>query len=101
MTAADRYGLPTRLVQMSRAHAGAADLIPLLAEAGRDAARAEVPAQLSLVTPAHPRAAGAQAALQAATNTVISRSANPATWEVLQYLRDSSDPVGRATAQAG
>lgn len=98
--AADRYGLPSRLVQMTRAHAGAADLIPLLAEAGRDAARAEVPAQLSLVTPAHLRAAGAEVALQAATNAVISGSASPATWQVLQHLRDASDPVARATGEA-
>ncbi|MFC9825250.1 ATP-binding protein [Streptomyces erythrochromogenes] len=98
--AADRYGLPSRLVQMSRAHAGAADLIPLLAEAGRDAARAEVPAQLSLVTPAHLRAAGAEVALQAATNAVISSSPNPATWQVVQHLRDSADPVAVATGEA-
>lgn len=98
--AADRYGLPSRLVQMNRAHAGAADLIPLLAEAGRDAARAEVPAQLSLVTPAHLRAAGAEVALQAATNAVISGSASPATWQVLQHLRDAPDPVARATGDA-
>ncbi|MFD9270932.1 ATP-binding protein [Streptomyces goshikiensis] len=98
--AADRYGLPSRLVQMNRAHAGAADLIPLLAEAGRDAARAEVPAQLSLVTPAHLRAAGAEVALQAATNAVINNSPSPATWQVLQRLREASDPVARATGEA-
>ncbi|MFD6891825.1 ATP-binding protein [Streptomyces sp. NPDC059957] len=98
--AADRYGLPTRLVKMNRAHAGAADLIPLLAEAGRDAARAEVPAQLSLVTPPHLRAAGAEVALQAATNAVISSSPTPATWQVLQHLRDEADPVARATGDA-
>ncbi|WP_407841402.1 ATP-binding protein [Streptomyces sp. DSM 116496] len=98
--AADRYALPSRLVQMTRAHAGAADLIPLLAEAGRDAARAEVPAQLSLVTPPHLRAAGAEVALQAAANAVISGSPSPATWQVLQHLRDASDPVARATGDA-
>ncbi|MGW6865900.1 ATP-binding protein [Streptomyces sp. NPDC054901] len=99
-TAAQRYGLPSRLVQMTRAHAGAADLIPLLAEAGRDAARAEVPAQLSLVTPAHLRAAGAEVALQAAVNAVIGSSPTPATWQVVQHLRDASDPVARATGEA-
>ncbi|MFD8025785.1 ATP-binding protein [Streptomyces lavendulae] len=98
--AAARYGLPTSLVQMGRAHAGSADLIPLLAEAGRDAARAEVPAQLSLVTPAHLRAAGAEVALQAAVNAVIGSSPDPATWQVVEHLKEAADPVARATGEA-
>ncbi|MEU8779914.1 ATP-binding protein [Streptomyces sp. NPDC048606] len=98
--AAERYGLPSRLVQMNRAHAGSADLLSLLGTAGRDAARAEVPSQLSLVTPAHLRAAGAEVALQAATNAVIDSSSAPATWQVVQHLRDSADPLARATGEA-
>ncbi|MCX4784630.1 ATP-binding protein [Streptomyces sp. NBC_01264] len=97
--AAERYGLPSRLVRMNRAMAGAADLIPLLSEAGRDAARAEVPAQLSLVTPAHLRAAGAETALQAATNAILD-GAEPATWRVIEHLRASDDRVARETGHA-
>ncbi|GAA3015263.1 ATP-binding protein [Streptomyces fulvorobeus] len=98
--AAARYGLPTRLVRMSRAMAGTADLIPLLAEAGRDAARTEVPAQLSLVTPAHLRAAGAEVALQAATNHVLDSCTKPATWQVISHLRESSDRLACETGAA-
>ncbi|MFD8633745.1 ATP-binding protein [Streptomyces sp. NPDC059533] len=98
--ASARYGLPSRLVQMTREMAGTADLIPLLAEAGRDAARAEVPAQLSLVTPPHLRAAGAEVALQAATNHVIDTSADPATWQVIDHLRGQSDRLARETGEA-
>ncbi|MEW2374244.1 ATP-binding protein [Streptomyces sp. NPDC006656] len=98
--AAARYGLPSRLVKMSRAMAGTADLIPLLAEAGRDAARTEVPAQLSLVTPAHLRAAGAEVALQAATNAVLDSSTAPATWQVIEHMRGQSDRLARETGEA-
>lgn len=100
VSAAERYGLPSRLVQMTRAMAGTADLIPLLAEAGRDAARAEVPAQLSLVTPAHLRAAGAEVALQAATNAVLDAEPVPGTWQVIEHLRASGDRVARETGEA-
>ncbi|MDX3537495.1 ATP-binding protein [Streptomyces sp. MB09-01] len=98
--AAARYGPPSRLVKKSRAMAGAADLIPLLAEAGRDAARTEVPAQLSLVTPAHLRAAGAEVALQAAVNAVLDSSTAPATWQVIDHLRGQSDRLARETGEA-
>ncbi|MFD6879711.1 MULTISPECIES: ATP-binding protein [unclassified Streptomyces] len=99
VTAAERYGLPAHLVRMTRQMAGSADLIPLLSEAGRDAARAEVPAQLSLVTPAHLRAAGAETAIQAAVNAVMD-APDPATWRVIESLRASDDHLARQTGDA-
>ncbi|MEU8779918.1 ATP-binding protein [Streptomyces sp. NPDC048606] len=96
---AARYGLPAHLVQLTRSMAGTADLITLLAEAGRDAARAEVPALLGLVTPAHLRAAGAETVIQAATNAVLDRP-DPATWRVIEHLRSSADGLARATGEA-
>ncbi|GAA3244926.1 hypothetical protein GCM10010493_17040 [Streptomyces lavendulae subsp. grasserius] len=97
--AASRYGLPAHLVQLTRAMAGTADLITLLAGAGRDIARAEVPAQLSLVTPAHLRASGAETAIQAATNVVLDLP-DPGTWRVIEHLRAGDDELARATGDA-
>ncbi|MFD8147371.1 ATP-binding protein [Streptomyces sp. NPDC059708] len=97
--AARAYGLRAPLVETDRSMAGAADLMVLLADAGREVARTEVPAQLSLVVPAHLRAQGAEVVVQAATNAVMSER-GPATWRVIEHLMTSPDPLARATGQA-
>ncbi|MFE2857375.1 ATP-binding protein [Streptomyces lavendulae] len=97
--AARAYGLRAPLVETDRAMAGAADLMVLLADAGREIARTEVPAQLGMVVPAHLRAQGAEVVVQAATNAVMSER-GAATWRVIEHLMTSADPLARATGEA-
>ncbi|MCX5426082.1 ATP-binding protein [Streptomyces sp. NBC_00078] len=99
VTAARRYGLDAHLVETGPAFAGVCDLFTLLTAEGTDAARGEVPAQLSIAAPEHLRERGAETPITRATNEVI-KAGNPATWKVIEYLRQMDDPLARETGEA-
>ncbi|MFJ4880869.1 ATP-binding protein [Streptomyces sp. NPDC088745] len=95
--AGEHYGVPSRLLETDRSMAGAVDLMQLLA--GRDDARSEVPAQLGIITPPHLQAEGAEVVVQQAVNAVMDRP-EPATWRVVDHLRNSDDDLSRRTGEA-
>ncbi|MFE0654366.1 ATP-binding protein [Streptomyces sp. NPDC059534] len=98
--AAHRYGLEAHLVETGPRYAGVADLFDLLgAEGGLDAARGEVPAQLSIAIPDHLRDRGAETPITHATNAVIA-AGDPATWKVIEHLRQMDDGLARETGEA-
>ncbi|WP_331720121.1 ATP-binding protein (plasmid) [Streptomyces sp. NBC_01136] len=99
VTAARRYGLNAHLVETGQRFAGTADLFALLAEEGVDVARGEVPTQLSMATPEWLREKGAEIPITRAVNAVI-REGEPATWKVIEYLRQMDDALGRETGEA-
>ncbi|MFF5809103.1 ATP-binding protein [Streptomyces sp. NPDC012746] len=99
VTAARRYGLDAHLVETGAQFAGVADLFTLLAAEGTDVARGEVPAQLSIAAPEHLRERGAETPITHATNAVI-EAGEPATWKVIEYLRNMEDPLARETGEA-
>lgn len=99
VTAAHRYGLEAQLIQTGAQFAGACDLFTLLTAEGVDAARGEVPAQLSIAAPEHLRERGAETPITRAVNEVI-KQGNPATWKVIEYLRQMPDPLARETGDA-
>ncbi|MCY0962966.1 ATP-binding protein [Streptomyces sp. H27-H5] len=100
VSAARRYGLNAHLIETGPRFAGAVDLFTLLgAEGGIDVARGEVPAQLSIAAPEHLRERGAETPITHATNAVI-KAGDPATWKVIEYLRQMQDPLARETGEA-
>ncbi|MFD9819069.1 ATP-binding protein [Streptomyces violascens] len=104
ITAADYYGLNAHLIETGPRFAGAADLFTLLDREGTEIAQVEVPAQLTMVCPPHLRAAGAETPITRATNAVIARAVErgerPATWQVVDYLREQDDKLARETGEA-
>ncbi|MFJ2067269.1 ATP-binding protein (plasmid) [Streptomyces albidoflavus] len=99
VTAARRYGLNAHLVETGPKFAGAVDLFKLLASEGVDVARGEVPAQLSVAIPEWLREAGAETPITRAVNEVIAQG-EPATWKVIEYLRNMDDELGRKAGEA-
>ncbi|MFF4392938.1 ATP-binding protein [Streptomyces sp. NPDC001552] len=97
--AARRYGLNAHLVETGPRFAGSCDLFTLLATDGIDAARSEVPAQLSIAAPEHLRQRGAETPITHAVNAVV-KAGEPATWKVIEYLRGMEDPLARETGEA-
>ncbi|MEH0424734.1 ATP-binding protein [Streptomyces sp. B21-083] len=99
VTAAKAYGLNAHLVETGPRFAGFADLFKLLAKEGAEMAQVEVPAQLSIAVPPHLRARGAETPITRATNEVIAKG-DPATWKVIEYLRQDEDELARETGEA-
>ncbi|MFB7808754.1 ATP-binding protein [Streptomyces virginiae] len=99
VNAARRYGLNAHLVETGPRFAGSCDLFTLLAADGIDAARGEVPAQLSIAAPEHLRQRGAETPITHAVNAVV-KAGEPATWKVIEYLRTMEDPLARETGEA-
>ncbi|MFF8464882.1 ATP-binding protein [Streptomyces albidoflavus] len=99
VTAARRYGLNAHLVETGPKFAGVVDLFKLLASEGVDVARGEVPAQLSVAIPEWLREAGAETPITRAVNEVIAQG-EPATWKVIEYLRNMDDELGRKAGEA-
>ncbi|MFB7012292.1 MULTISPECIES: ATP-binding protein [unclassified Streptomyces] len=99
VTAARRYGLNAHLIETGPKFAGAVDLFTLLASEGVDVARGEVPAQLSIAIPEWLREAGAETPITRAVNEVIA-AGQPATWKVIEHLRNMDDELGRKTGEA-
>ncbi|MGO4417621.1 hypothetical protein AB4Z54_02295, partial [Streptomyces sp. MCAF7] len=99
VTAARRYGLNAHLVETGPRFAGVADLFGLLMQEGSEVARGEVPAQLTIAVPEHLRERGAETPITHATNAVI-KQGEPATWKVIEYLRQMEDPLARETGEA-
>jgi hypothetical protein len=98
--AGQRYGLTAHLVEAGPHFAGVADLFGLLDADGYEQARVEVPAQLTIATPEHLRARGAETPITKATNAVIAAGGRPATWKVIEHLRQMDDPLARETGEA-
>ncbi|MCX5207693.1 ATP-binding protein [Streptomyces sp. NBC_00237] len=99
VAASARYGVPARLLETDRAMPGAVDLMQLLAASGRDEARSEVPAQLSIIMPPHLRQEGAETCVQQAVNAVMD-AGDLGTWHVIDWLRKSTDSLARRTGEA-
>ncbi|MFI1890490.1 ATP-binding protein [Streptomyces jumonjinensis] len=99
VSAARAYGLNGNLVETGPDFAGTADLFALLAAEGLDVARGEVPAQLSIAIPEWLRERGAETPITRAVNAVI-RAGEPATWKVIQHLRDSDDELAKEAGEA-
>lgn len=99
VNAAKHYGLNAHLVEAGVEFAGACDLFSLLTQEGAGRAQTEVPAQLSIAVPRHLRDRGAETPIQQATNAVIAEG-DPATWKVIEKLRQSDDPFAQETGEA-
>ncbi|MEU4932031.1 ATP-binding protein [Streptomyces yokosukanensis] len=99
VVAAQRYGLNAHLIETGPRFAGVCDLFTLLASEGVDIARGEVPAQLSIAIPEWLREKGAETPITRAVNEVIA-AGEPATWKVVEYLRNMDDELGRLTGEA-
>ncbi|MEV8628618.1 ATP-binding protein [Streptomyces sp. NPDC051079] len=99
VSAGRRYGLNAHLIETGSRFAGVADLFKLLDREGAERAQIEVPAQLGIAMPPHLRARGAETPVQHAVNQVIA-AGHPATWKVIEHLRDSADPLARETGDA-
>ncbi|MER5971635.1 ATP-binding protein [Streptomyces sp. NPDC002055] len=97
VNAAQAYGLDAQLVQTGTHYAGVADLFRMLEEDER--AQIEVPAQLGIALPSHLRVRGAETPIQKAVNQVIA-DGQPATWKVVERLRNSDDPLAREAGEA-
>lgn len=99
VTAGQRFGLNSHLIETGPRFSGVADLFKLLDKEGSERAQIEVPAQLGIAMPPHLRARGAETPVQHAVNAVIA-SGEPATWKVIDFLRRSEDPLARETGEA-
>lgn len=99
VSAGKRYGLNAHLIETGPRFAGVADLFRLLDKEGSERAQIEVPAQLGIAMPPHLRARGAETPVQHAVNQVIAQG-DPATWKVIEHLRQSEDPLARETGEA-
>ncbi|MET8703661.1 ATP-binding protein [Kitasatospora sp. NPDC004723] len=99
VSAARYYGLSAHLVETGPRWSGFADLFKLLDREGSERAQTEVPTQLGIALPGHLWARGAETPIQHATNAVIAEG-DPATWKVIEYLRQMEDPLAREAGEA-
>ncbi|MFF2548371.1 ATP-binding protein [Kitasatospora sp. NPDC058063] len=99
VVAAEKFGLPARLVETGAKYAGFADLFTLLSGEAAERAQIEVPAQLGIAIPPHLRARGAETPIQRAVNAIVA-AGQPATWRVIEHLRGDADPLARETGDA-
>ncbi|MET9365795.1 ATP-binding protein [Streptomyces sp. NPDC006632] len=97
--AGQRFGLNAHLVETGSQYAGVADLFTLLTGESAERAQTEVPAQLGIALPQHLRMRGAETPIQSAVNEVIA-AGEPATWKVIEHLRNSPDELARETGEA-
>ncbi|MGW2255405.1 ATP-binding protein [Kitasatospora sp. NPDC001660] len=99
VTAGRAYGLNAHLVETGTQHAGVADLFTMLSGDGAEQALIQVPSQLTIALPSHLRNRGAETPIQAAVNAVYEEP-EPATWKVIERLRQSDDELAREAGAA-
>ncbi|MEV5374884.1 ATP-binding protein [Streptomyces nondiastaticus] len=99
VSAGQRYGLNAHLIETGSQFAGVADLFFLLSGESAERAQTEVPAQLGISLPQHLRMRGAETPIQSAVNEIIAEG-DPATWKVIERLRQSPDELARETGDA-
>jgi len=99
VAAGQRFQLNAHLVETGSQYAGVADLFTLLTGESAERAQTEVAAQLGIALPQHLRMRGAETPIQSAVNEVIA-SGSPATWKVIDHLRNAADDFARETGDA-